>query len=878
MSDTLGRRRFLSLVGALGLGGLADDGQAENAPEHRRSVFLVPNFHPASCGWLTTFSKERVYCANSYLNHLNRVRDDPKYEFVMSEVNNVIAIMNFRPQRIPELKARVAEGRVEIVNGYFLESTINLSGGEALMRLGVEGLRWYRTMFGWRPRFSWNIDVCGTHEQMPQIATELGLEALIYTRKNPTGSTLFWSVSPDQSKILTLCPGHYSEASTLFSAKTPLDTSGLEKVNAFFDTKEAITPANAPILVLAGSGDYALAPTVKSYPSQLISDWKHANLGRSIEFSTLSKYVDVIKPKIDSGEISIPTTHDGTAYDFDAFWIENPEVKTRYRRNEHALQSAEILAAAASLNGSHEYPTKALYDAWILMCLNMDRNTLWGSAGGMVFVDAQSWDVNDRFNWVRNATARVTNDAGRSMLGSGSGLGLFNSSNWRRNDPFEVRLPPGKSISGAICQALSDGGTLCQVDLPPVSIGGWELSNQPTPTSTPAAAPQKLETKDYLVELDLKTGALTSLKLKRNGRELLSAPANVVVAERPIRMPHPNDDPGDFMPPRPDRRGLATSSDQPSTISVTRGPVATIVEVKGQFFGGGAISRVMRLYNDFPRIDFRTELNDIPNFTVVVAEFPLADQVTEIRRGIPYGFSHGAWSTPNPNLHGWTKGIVPAVRWIDYGLAGGGGMAILDRGCSGREIDGQTPIIYLLNAENTYYGYPNSWLSGKGKHVLEYSLLPHESNWQHAQVPHRAWEYNSPPIAFENSITQSASPFIQTSENVILHAVRREENYIELRLLECLGIAGAAHLTVSLPHKSASLTDATGKKKSDLMNGPAYEIPVRPQQILTVRLVTGSAVSKPEPVTKWDPFVPQRKLAALHAYDPTIIGHPPKGD
>jgi hypothetical protein len=218
------------------------------------------------------------------------------------------------------------------------------------------------------------------------------------------------------------------------------------------------------------------------------------------------------------------------------------------------------------------------------------------------------------------------------------------------------------------------------------------------------------------------------------------------------------------------------------------------------------------------------------------------------------------------------------VRWIDYAFAGGGGVAIFDRGCSGRELDDRTPIIYLLNAEDKYYGYPNSWLSGKGKHILQYSLLPHAGDWEHAQVPHRAWEYNAPPIAIQNAAVRPPSPLIETSENLILHAVRREDNYIELRLLECLGLPGTGHLIVHVPHQSASLTDARGKKKSDLVNGPKYEIPVRPQQILTVRLMTDSAVSKPEPVTKWDPFVPEQKLEALHAYDPKIIGHPPKGD
>jgi hypothetical protein len=36
---------------------------------------------------------------------------------------------------------------------------------------------------------------------------------------------------------------------------------------------------------------------------------------------------------------------------------------------------------------------------------------------------------------------------------------------------------------------------------------------------------------------------------------------------------------------------------------------------------------------------------------------------------------------------------------------GQGGVALLDRGLTGREINGNTPIIYLLNATDTYNGY-----------------------------------------------------------------------------------------------------------------------------------------------------------------------------
>src|SRR5450631_4464373 len=86
------------------------------------------------------------------------------------------------------------------------------------------------------------------------------------------------------------------------------------------------------------------------------------------------------------------------------------------------------------------------------------------------------------------------------------------------------------------------------------------------------------------------------------------------------------------------------------------------------------VHRPRTFYQHNPRIDFETEVEDLPNLTVLVAEFPLAGNVDEVRRGIPFGFSHGAWAKPNPELHGWTKGIVPAVRWSHYALAGGGGV------------------------------------------------------------------------------------------------------------------------------------------------------------------------------------------------------------
>ena len=235
--DALSRREFLRLAGTCSSAAVV----AQKLPSTiLREIYIVPNFHPASCGWLTTFSRERIYCANSYLTHLDRVDTDPSYALVLSEINNIIAIQNFRPERIPDLKQRISEGRVELVNGMSLEPTINISGGEALVRMGVLALRWYQGVFNTRPRYAWMIDVCGTHEQMAQIASGLGFDAMVYTRKNPTGKSMFWSVSPDGSKMLTLSPGHYSEAGSIFQSKQPLTLQQLQQLEREFASKDAI--------------------------------------------------------------------------------------------------------------------------------------------------------------------------------------------------------------------------------------------------------------------------------------------------------------------------------------------------------------------------------------------------------------------------------------------------------------------------------------------------------------------------------------------------------------------------------------------------------------------------------------------------------------
>jgi hypothetical protein len=833
-------------------------------------VFIVPNFHPASCGWLTDWSTERNYCANDYLDHLDRVRDDPNYAFALSECNNMIAILNLHPDRVAELKQQIREGRVELVNAFFLEPTINLSGGEALVKMGVEGLRWQQQVFGVRPRFAWTIDVTGVHEQMAQIVSGLGLDAMVYTRDNPTGKTMHWFEAPDGSRCLAISPGHYSDWGQVFSTRTPLDSATLIKLLEDAKVRAARTPAGAPVLVLGGSGDYSVAPACTSYPSAFLAQWKGAAPQTKLRFSGLGAYVDAVLPGIKSGQIELPVSRSGARLSWTSFWIQCPKVKAWYRRAEHELQAAEMLGTVASLNADFNYPTQPLYHAWLEMLLNMDRNTLWGAAGGMVFENGKSWDVRDRFESVGKISGSTAEAALRKVAGQGRSLALFNPLNWPRTDPLRLGLPAGTTPTDVRCQADGEGRMLCRATLPSVGVLAWETSAEAAPVPKPIDLPPVIETAHYRVRIDPNTGALSSLKLKPSGHEMLAGPA-LLVAEQA----------GDFhsTPPRNQRKRLADSSQFKPHITVSDGPLATVVQVETRDFaslqGSGKTRQTLHFYKDYPRIDFDVELNDIPDKTVVVAEFPLAQPIQETRRGIPYGFSHGAWAAKNTNLAGFADGIVAAIRWSHYQFERGG-VAILDRGLPGRELDGQTPVLFLLNAQEIYMGYPCAWLSGRGRHNLSFALIAHDGDWKDARIPQMAWEFNCPPIVAANVAETAPRSFLQTSDNVIVEAMRREGGEIELRLAECLGVAGMAEVTLDLPHREAALTDLAGGRRQPLPDGPAYRFPVRPQQIVTLRCRTDSAVPEIEPLTNWEVLVLPAKRAALNT-KLDKKGHPPAG-
>ena len=422
------------------------------------TLYIVPNTHGTAAGWLVDFDTERNYVLNNYLAHMDRVKSDPHYRFAYSEVPNVISFLQFVKERVEELKQLHAAKRLEFCNGFFLEPDINLSGGEALVQMGVHGLRWYEEVFGLRPRHCWMIDLTGAHRQLPQIVAGLGMDSVFFNRNNPTNTAAFWWVVPDGTKALALVNRTYSEFGVpekgLFTSKEPLSDAQFTRIAKMIEDKRRLSPSKTIMFSLAGAGDYSLPPARESYPSEFLAEWNKRYPDIDVRFSIPSDFVDALSQEVKVGKTTLEEYSGDSGCSWDSFWMNMPEVKQYYRRDEHLLQAAEAIARVASLRSRFKYPSQDLYYCWVNMLMNMDRNTIWGAAAGMVFKDPEHWDAWDRFQYVEQRSLRVIEDSLGALAGTGSSAVVFNPLNWKRNDPVLLDLPLGQTLNGVLCEAV----------------------------------------------------------------------------------------------------------------------------------------------------------------------------------------------------------------------------------------------------------------------------------------------------------------------------------------------------------------------------------------------------------------------------------------
>jgi len=157
----------------------------------------------------------------------------------------------------------------------------------------------------------------------------------------------------------------------------------------------------------------------------------------------------------------------------------------------------------------------------------------------------------------------------------------------------------------------------------------------------------------------------------------------------------------------------------------------------------------------------------------------------------------------------------------------------------------------------------------QGQHRFEYALAVRDAEWESSRIPPDGVGIQLPTFG-RGRLPAQHGIFLKTSSNVIVEAMpSRGGGPSKSDLSSAVGVSGQAEINVNLPHLSAALTDLSGHHAVKLEGGPAYRFPIRPQQIVTLRLAHGQPVAEIEPLIEWDALVPEHKRSACGNTYPT---------
>lgn len=647
------------------------------------TVRLVPHFHYDPMWWNTQAAYTALWDAPprpgepergwEYTGvpaftlvplHLQQAREDPAYRFVLSEVDYLKPYWDTHPGERDELRALIAEGRVEIVGGTYNEPSTNLTSAETTIRSAVHGLALHRGTLGADPRTAWQLDVFGHDPSFPALMAGAGLDSAVLARgphhqwgpmmdswgealRAPTAMQLpaeyEWIAPGGEGLLLHYLPAHYSAG--WFSERAP---DAEAAAGQLLDLYELLRTAAATKNVLIPMG------TDFSWPHRWGLDVQHAWNRRycwpRMEHTGPRAHFDAVRAELAArGEQPLPVTREmGPVYTGKD--VTYADVKQAHRAAENLLEQAETFAALSCAEGLLDYPAQTLSKAWRHLLHAAHHDAVTGTFSDQVYLDLlPTWrEAHDLADGVRDEALRALT-AGADTRGPGPlAVTVHNPVSWTRTDLVRTSvdlaaLGLGGAERGAERITVLDGagrGAPVHVEsgadgvaevvflaegVPSLGHRTWWLGSSRLPLSggwesAEPAAGLAVQNEFLRAEADpARGGGLARLLDRRTGQELLT-PGEVdelVVQEEYDQHPYFEEGPWHLLPKGP---GTGSGAAPAGSCRVERGPIGSRIVATGRT-GPVRWTRTTTLWDRLDRLEL----------TTTVHEFDGSDQLLRLR-------------------------------------------------------------------------------------------------------------------------------------------------------------------------------------------------------------------------------------------------------
>jgi alpha-mannosidase len=496
------------------------------------------------------------------------------------------------------------------------------------------------------------------------------------------------------------------------------------------------------------------------------------------------------------------------------------------RKNELLADAAERASVAASWLGATPYPTRKLYDSWMLLLECQMHDILPGDCLPKCY--EYSW--NDEVLASNGFAAAETDGVGGvaaamdTRSSAGVPLDVYNPLSIERHHTFEatVHFPGGAPASVAVTgpdgkvvpsQVLGKVGTdglkiLVLATVPSVSFTTFDVrpsTEAESKTSPLSVSPTALENARYAVTINA-DGDVAQVLDKANGnRPLLSGPIRLgFLHENPTQYPAWNMDWEDR------QKACQEYVGGPATVRVVEnGPVRVAVEITRHARGSTFVQRV-QLTAGGDRVEFPTHIDWRSTECSLEAVMPMATSNPLAR----YDVAVGTIERPNNNAK---KYEVPQQQWLDltnpdnsYGVS-----VLNDCKYGSDKPDDHTIRLTLLYTPGVRGGFQDEGSQDFGKHDMTYALTGHAGDWRAGHTRDQAAEINQPLVAFQATphagpLGKSFSLVSTDNPGLTVQAIKKAEDgdeiIVRVKETDDRPIEGA-HLKFAAPVVSAREVD-----------------------------------------------------------------------
>ncbi|RMH56316.1 MAG: alpha-mannosidase [Bacteroidetes bacterium] len=747
-------------------------------------VYLVGNAH-IDVAWLWTLAETRHKMARTTATALRLMERYPAFRFAQSQAQLYAFLKEDVPDLFEQVRARVAEGRWEIVGAMWVEPDCNVTGGESLIRQILHGQRFWREHFGCESDVLWLPDTFGYAWALPQIARKSGLrhfvtQKLSWSETNPFPHSHFDWIGVDGSRLRT------TFAQAYWVRVTPEDIAALYDRTPSKDTVPALL---YPYGYGDGGGgpvpeDVELATRLQEMPGFPRCHLTRAHEALEAIRTTADAVRDTFRHPIPSwqGELYLEF-HRGTL-------TTHARVKRANRTSERRLRAAEIWATLAAVHAGAAYPADALDAAWKHVLLNQFHDILPGTSIPPVYDEAHR-----RYEEVRHTTTRIIDDAlaARCRPAGPDTFTVFNALGWSVTDwvtcslpvdavpadgPFHLVDGDGRPVPHQILHRDADGLHVgLEVTVP--ALGATVLHVRPGPgPAYPPLAGDGLRLDNGLFRLTFdEAGHLTSLYDHARDREWLRRPGNLFQTfdDRPNNWEAW--DLNDWY----ERTPLDLFRCERLEIT-ERGPVRTVLRLVFTSPHGSRIEQDVILYRTLPRIDFLAQVDWQEERTLLKVAFPLAVHSTRAT----YEIQFGAIERPTTRNTSWeaARFEVCGHSWTDLS-EGHAGMSLLNDSIYGHDIhDGVMRLTLLRNPSfpdprrpHPSFLFPDQEIrfTDHGRHLFRYALYPHDGDWRSGTVA-QAHAFNQPLHVVSGAVPDCRNAADVSPAAVVLETLKRAED------------------------------------------------------------------------------------------------------